>query len=52
VRDAFPEGRFYEPCTKLGHVGSAPVDGDDQIALAKQHRGAPHSVVGHPEFAR
>jgi hypothetical protein len=35
----------------LRHIGAPPVDGDDQAALAQQHRGAPHGVVGHPEVA-
>ncbi len=36
---------------KLCHVGAPPVDSDNQAALAEQHRGAPHSVVGHPAVA-
>jgi hypothetical protein len=35
----------------LRHVGTAPVDSDDQAALAKQHRGPTHSVISDPAFA-
>src|SRR5213078_4499588 len=36
---------------RLCHVGAAAVHSDNQTALAKQHRGAPHSVVGDPAVA-
>jgi hypothetical protein len=36
---------------RLCHVSAPPVDSDDQAALAEEHRGAPHGVVGHPAVA-
>ena len=36
---------------RLRYVGAPPVHSDDQAALAEQHRGPPHSVVGHPAVA-
>lgn len=48
-RGALPKVSFSAPV--LRHVRAAAMDSDDQVALAQQHRGAPHGVVGHPEVA-